>query len=524
MSTTNVVYSPKIQNPGKMSQKQLDAIAELKKYYPGLSKDLVINGNLNLADRLITMLPDNLTINGSMDIRSCCDMERLPENLTINGNLYIDSCFEERLPTSIKVRGQISQISGDEIPQGFSVGGDLEVSKFTDSLPDNLTIGGSLDLRQTKIKQLPAGLKVYGNLCLNHLPITSLPADLYVGGNLECFKTSIKNIPESVFIGGGLNISQTDVRILPKQIKEVNGCLHINGCRIKYLPDNLVIHGSLYAEGSALVELPKNLHVDGMLYVQNTSIEELPDDLVVGATIDLRECPIEKLPAGLKVNGSLDISGTLVNELPADIIVNESLYINNSLIEKLPTLVNAGSLYIAAGEVPVDILPENFSVTGDLRLSVYSDGKPEPLKLPANMKVGGDLDMSDSRQKEWPKNLFVGGDVSFGKSNIMRLPTDATIKGKMILYDDLHYVTSIVLRLISSDSDVPYSVVVSKSDLRLSRPIFSSTQDSALEARLRDYPEDKTKVEILPPPVENATKDTENTAAKKKKKDALAKA
>lgn len=525
MSTTKVVYSPKIQNPGKMSQKQLDAIAELKKYYPTLSKDLVIDGNLNLADRYVTMLPDNLTVNGSLDLRYCSYLERLPENLNIKGNLYIDSCdLEEKIPVSIQVNGQISVVSGNDIPEGLNVGGDLMVSKYTSFLPDNLTIGGSLNLMETKIKQLPAGLKVYGNLCLNKLPITSLPADLYVGGNLECYKTSIKNIPESVFIGGGLNISETEVRVFPKQLKEVNGCVSINGCRIKRLPDNLVIHGSLYAEGSALVELPKNLQVDNFLYLQNTGIEELPDDLVVRGTIDLRDCPIEKLPAGLKVNGSLDISGTLIKELPADLIVNESLHINDSLIEKLPAFVNAGCLDISAGKVPMDILPENFSVTGDLRLWFSDDEKPEPLTLPANMKIGGDLNMSGSRQKEWPKNLYVGGDVSFGKSDIKYLPLDATIKGKMILHEDLQYGTSILLGLISSDSQVPYPVVVSRHELAMcSRPLFSSLKDTTLESRLQDYPADNTKVVILPPPVENTPKENSKESVKKQK-DKLAKA
>src|SRR5581483_6679514 len=110
-STTKVVYSPKIQNPGKMNQKQIDAIAELKKYYPGLSNDLVINGNLNLADRYISTLPDNLTINGSLDLRSACYLEQLPENLIVKGNLYIDyHNLEHPLPVSLQVLGQLAEV------------------------------------------------------------------------------------------------------------------------------------------------------------------------------------------------------------------------------------------------------------------------------------------------------------------------------------------------------------------------------------------------------------------------------
>jgi hypothetical protein len=501
----------------EQESKQRKAIDELKKYFPGLPDDLVIDGNVNLAGRYINVLPDNLTINGSLDVRDSCYLDQFPDNLIIKGNFYIDSCIDGTLPVSLQVHGQLSIVSGADLPDNFSVGGDLVVSEYTEFLPDNLTVGGSLNLKGTKIKELPAGLKVHGNLCLSELPITYLPTDLYVGGNLDCYKTSIKNIPQSVHIGGGLNISHTEVRVFPKQLKELNGCLSINSCRIKYLPDDLIVHGSLYADGSSLVELPKNLRVDKWLDLARTVIEELPEDLVAGGTIDLSECPIEKLPSGLKVYGDLDISGTLIKELPEDLVVYDTLDINDSLIERLPAFVNAGSLDLKACRVPTDILPEGFSVTGDLRLCVCSKEKPEPLKLPANLKVGGNLIMDSSLQRDWPKNLFVGGDVKFGDSEIRYLPTDATIKGKLIFLEGLFYGSTMVLELISGSVSVPYSVVVPKYDIDRYRYILSGTMAS-IDSRLRDYLDDKTKVEILPlAATDNSVPVTSGSLGKRKK-------
>ncbi|MFP9482766.1 hypothetical protein AB6D47_14755, partial [Pectobacterium brasiliense] len=48
------------------------------------------------------------------------------------------------------------------------------------SLPDNLSVGGSLDLRGTGITSLPDNLSVGGSLYLRGTGITSLPDNLSV--------------------------------------------------------------------------------------------------------------------------------------------------------------------------------------------------------------------------------------------------------------------------------------------------------------------------------------------------------
>ena len=51
-------------------------------------------------------------------------------------------------------------------------------------MPDNLTVGGSLDLRGTSITALPDNLTVGGWLDLSGTSITALPDNLTVGGSL----------------------------------------------------------------------------------------------------------------------------------------------------------------------------------------------------------------------------------------------------------------------------------------------------------------------------------------------------
>ena len=61
------------------------------------------------------------------------------------------------------------------------------------SLPEGLTVGGSLDLRGTGITSLPEGLTVGGSLDLRGTGITSLPEGLTVGGSLYLRGTGITN-------------------------------------------------------------------------------------------------------------------------------------------------------------------------------------------------------------------------------------------------------------------------------------------------------------------------------------------
>ena len=70
------------------------------------------------------------------------------------------------------------------LPEGLTVGGSLNLHGTSiTSLPNDLTVGGCLDLRGTRITSLPECLTVGGYLNLHGTRITSLPNDLTVGGS-----------------------------------------------------------------------------------------------------------------------------------------------------------------------------------------------------------------------------------------------------------------------------------------------------------------------------------------------------
>ncbi|EDR1072918.1 hypothetical protein MDP99_004652, partial [Salmonella enterica] len=74
---------------------------------------------------------------------------------------------------------------------------DLEDVSGVDTLPDNLTVGGGLYLRDTSITTLPDNLTVGGGLYLRDTSITTLPDNLTVGGWLDLSDTSITTLPDN---------------------------------------------------------------------------------------------------------------------------------------------------------------------------------------------------------------------------------------------------------------------------------------------------------------------------------------
>jgi hypothetical protein len=69
-------------------------------------------------------------------------------------------------------------------------------------LPDNLTVGGNLDLSNTPTVALPDNLTVVGDLDLRDTPLVFLPANLTVGGDLYIFDDV--PVPASAKIGGNI--------------------------------------------------------------------------------------------------------------------------------------------------------------------------------------------------------------------------------------------------------------------------------------------------------------------------------
>jgi hypothetical protein len=213
-----------------------------------------------------------------------------------------------------------------ELPDNLVVGGSLNLqgTKIT-KLPNNLVVDGSLDLYSTKITELPENLVIGGYLNVYGTKITELPERLVVGGHLDLRDTKIIKLPDNLVIGGGLGLSGTKITELPENLV-VGGSLDLEGTRITKLPERLVVGDWLDLYGTNITALPDNLMVGGWLDLRDTEITKLPDNLVVGSTLDLRDTEITKLPDNLVVRGSIDLEGTKITELPKNLVIGDYIY------------------------------------------------------------------------------------------------------------------------------------------------------------------------------------------------------
>ena len=135
-----------------------------------------------------------------------------------------------------------------------------EIEKFRKETGVNLVIkdgkpfyGGSLDLRGTGITALPDNLTVGGYLDLeNCTGITALPDNLTVGGSLDLRGTGITALPDNLTVGGYLDLENcTGITALPDNLT-VGDYLDLRGTGITALPDNLTVGGSLDLRGTGI--------------------------------------------------------------------------------------------------------------------------------------------------------------------------------------------------------------------------------------------------------------------------------
>jgi hypothetical protein len=83
------------------------------------------------------------------------------------------------------------------------------LKEYYPELPDNLSVGGILDLENTQISVLPDNLSVGGSLYLANTQISVLPDNLSVGGSLFLSNTQISVLPDNLSVGGSLYLRYT---------------------------------------------------------------------------------------------------------------------------------------------------------------------------------------------------------------------------------------------------------------------------------------------------------------------------
>lgn len=85
-------------------------------------------GDIVLQNSLASSLPENLEVDGRLELNSCDNLKDLPKGLRVNGSLILRNC-----------RNLV------KLPEGLTVGGSLWIEDCPNiSLPKNLAVAGSI--------------------------------------------------------------------------------------------------------------------------------------------------------------------------------------------------------------------------------------------------------------------------------------------------------------------------------------------------------------------------------------------
>lgn len=91
-------------------------------------------------------------------------------------------------------------------------------------------------------------------------------------GNLELDSVSIETLPENLTVKGVLDLENSLIRHLPKKLVVEESLVLSNAVAVRELPDNLVVGRDLWLDFTYIEDIPKNLQVGGTIFVGNSNI------------------------------------------------------------------------------------------------------------------------------------------------------------------------------------------------------------------------------------------------------------
>ena len=281
-------YVGNIPGFSKTVQKWLDGIQSNKQGVFKIHRDVDTTG---FERRTITniKLVSSMVINDDLDL-SFSDITEVPDNITINGNLDLYNSKIRKIGKNLVVKGDCN-LSSTPIEE----------------ILDNVSIGGNLNLSYSKIKKMGKGLLVKGNCYLRHTPIEELPDNINIGGNLYLYDSKIKKIGKNLVVNGNCDLSYTSIEELPDNVS-IGGNLNLSNSKIKKIGKNLVVKGNCNLSHTPIEELPDNMTFGGNLYLYDSNIKKIGKNLVIKGNCNLSNTPIEELPDNVSIGGSLYIT------------------------------------------------------------------------------------------------------------------------------------------------------------------------------------------------------------------------
>jgi hypothetical protein len=346
-----------------------------------LPADLIVVGTVGLEpDGDPFRGVDSLSVEGSLSLGRCSEMESLPRRLHVNGSFYL--CKAPKLrrgPDELVAQNNVLVLECpvlQSLAGRLNAGGVLNVKQCAGlrSLPADLQVGGDIILSECSALYSLGGLReANGDLLIARCDIRRLPLRS-VGGSLNLLQLpSLIGLPPKLHVGANARKLYNWVRLGPRFFfTDSSGGLQVTSCpRMTSLCDSLVVDGSVRVESChGLQYLCDTLSATKDLELtDNRSLSRIAGRVEVRGSCSIQRCPNLSEPADFLSLGESFSSSELpkLKSLGDEVRVAGTLDLSNlPNFNTFPTVLYVGRNLILRGVRAVTRLPPHLVVDGGI--------------------------------------------------------------------------------------------------------------------------------------------------------------
>lgn len=289
-------------------------------------------------------------------------LDELPKGCTVE---TLDLCGSDvqRLPRNLSVLNSI----------------DLSHTKSLKEIPDDIRVGGSLNLMRSAVESLPSGLVIGSDLYLGDSKIDHLP-DITVKGTLYLINSSLKSISPNVN-AYKVALPSDDFLTHPLYCYEAMVNTHEPDLDLSNLKASCVVFTSKGVKYQIRNLITKLLSINGIytdIEITQSRLDELRltcGNVVLSPDVDCARLVLGGLTSTANPSTQLDLNGAQVTSLvidnfigdlvPIDRLSVSSLVVNRRLNTVLPDI---GVVYENAVVRKNTVIPDSFCCLGEIKV------------------------------------------------------------------------------------------------------------------------------------------------------------